>query len=211
MTAKRNESRNLQQDLRDSAHKVWLAGLGALSTVEAEGTKLFQQLVDKGRTLESEGKEQVKKARERVESEVEKATGKVKDRVGGAVGDFGDTLEQTLTDVLHRFGVPTRDEIRDLTKRVEELNNKVDRLKGVVPAAKKAAGRKVYHVAPHDDGWKVEAEGASRATSVHSTKEEALNAGRELAKSQVPSQIVVFKKDGSVQTEYTYDEDVVTN
>jgi poly(hydroxyalkanoate) granule-associated protein len=211
MTAKRNETRNLQQDLRDSAHKVWLAGLGALSTVEAEGTKLFQQLVDKGRTLESEGKEQVKKARVRVESEVEKASVKVKDRVGDAVEGFGDTLEQTLTDVLHRFGVPTRDEIRDLTKRVEELNGKVDSLRGVAPVAKKEVDRKVYHIATHEDGWKVEAEGASRATSVHPTKEEALNAGRELAKSHVPSQVVVYKKDGTVQTEYTYDEEAVTN
>lgn len=211
MTTKRNENRNLQQDLRDSAHKVWLAGLGALSTVEAEGTKLFQQLVDKGRTLESEGKEQVKKARVRVETEVDKATGKVKDRVGDAVEGLGDTLEQKLTDVLHRFGVPTRDEIRDLTKRVEELNGKVDRLRTGAPAAKKTADRKVYHVAPHEDGWKVEAEGASRATSVHPTKDEALNAGRELAKNQAPSQIVVYKKDGTVQTEYSYDEEAVTN
>lgn len=206
-----NVNSNLQKDLRESAHKVWLAGLGALSTVEEEGSKLFQQLVDKGRTLESEGKQQVKKARERVESGVDKAADKVKSRVGGMVDDFGDTLEEKLTEVLHRFGVPTRDEIRDLTKRVEELNSKVDRLKGSGAAAKAAAGRKVYHVAPHDDGWKVEAEGASRASSLHDTKDEALTAGRELAKSQTPSQVVVHRKDGSVQTEYTYDEETVTH
>jgi poly(hydroxyalkanoate) granule-associated protein len=120
---------------------VWLAGLGALSTVEEEGSKLFQQLVDKGRTLESEGKEQVKKARVRVESEVDRAAEKVKSKLGGVVGDVGDTLEEKLTAVLHRFGVPTRDEIRDLTKRVEELNSKVDRLK-TAPAAKKPAAER---------------------------------------------------------------------
>jgi poly(hydroxyalkanoate) granule-associated protein len=206
-----NEDRNLQQDLRDSAHKVWLAGLGALSTVEAEGTRLFQQLVEKGRTLESEGRDQMKKARERVETEVDKASGQFKERMGGAVDDFGDTLEAKLTEVLHRFGVPTRDEIRDLSRRVEELNSKVDRLKGPSTAKRPAADRKVFHVAPHEEGWKVEAEGATRAASVHTTKEEALAAGRELAKGHLPSQVVVHKKDGTIQTEYTYDEDVVTN
>lgn len=134
-----NENRNMQHELRESAHKVWLAGLGALSTVEEQGSKLFQQLVDKGRDLESEGKEQVKKARSRAESEVDRATERVKSKVGGVVGDVGDVLEEKLTEVLHRFGVPTRDEIRDLTKRVEELNSKVDRLK--TPAAPKKAAK----------------------------------------------------------------------
>jgi outer membrane murein-binding lipoprotein Lpp len=42
------------------------------------------------------------------------------------------------------MGVPTRDEIHELTRRVEELNAKVDRLRaapaagGARPAAKKA-------------------------------------------------------------------------
>jgi len=146
MTTKRttNENRDPQAEIRESAHKVWLAGLGALSTIESEGAKLFQQLVEKGRDLEDEGKEQVKRARERVETEVEKAASKVKSRVGDTFGDVGDTLEAKLTEVLHRFGVPTRDEIRDLAKRVEELNSKVDRLKATPPAAKKsgAAERK---------------------------------------------------------------------
>jgi poly(hydroxyalkanoate) granule-associated protein len=216
---KADTDRNLQQELRDSAHRVWLAGLGALSTVEEQGRELFQQLVDKGQVLESEGKEKFGKARTRVESEVERAKtrfesemGKAKSRFGARAEEVGSTLEDRLTEVLHRFGVPTRDEIRDLTDRVEELNSKVDRLKtnSSRPAAT-AAGLKVYHVAPHDEGWKVEAEGASRATSVHSTKDEALTAGRELAKNQAPSRVVVHKKDGTFQTEYTYEDDAVTN
>lgn len=124
-TKKATETKKLDDELRDSAHRVWLAGLGALSTVEEQGSKLFQQLVDKGRDLESEGKERMKKARERVESEVDRTAKKVKSRVG----DLGESLEDKMTDVLHRFGVPTRDEIRDLTKRVEELNSKVDKLR----------------------------------------------------------------------------------
>jgi poly(hydroxyalkanoate) granule-associated protein len=143
MTSKRtNEHRNPQAEIRESAHKVWLAGLGALSTIESEGAKLFQQLVERGRDFESEGKEQMKKARERVETEVDKAASRVKERVGGTFDEVGDTVEAKLTEVLHRFGVPTRDEIRDLAKRVEELNSKVDGLKGAAPAKKSGAARK---------------------------------------------------------------------
>jgi uncharacterized protein YjbJ (UPF0337 family) len=66
--------------------------------------------------------------------------------------------------------------------------------------------RKSYVVSPHaDGGWKVQAEGARRASSVHRTKAEAQAAGKELARNHVPSQLLVYKKDGLVvQEEQTY-------
>jgi uncharacterized protein YjbJ (UPF0337 family) len=61
-------------------------------------------------------------------------------------------------------------------------------------------------VRPHPEkGWKVEAEGARRASSVHRTKAEAVAAAKELARGKAPSQVLVYKKDGvSVQEEKTY-------
>ena len=66
---------------------------------------------------------------------------------------------------------------------------------------------KTYLVKPHaDGGWKVQAEGKSRATSVHRTKAEAVAAGKELARSKLPSQLLVYKQDGfEVQEERTYE------
>jgi uncharacterized protein YjbJ (UPF0337 family) len=65
---------------------------------------------------------------------------------------------------------------------------------------------KTYAVLSHaDGGWKVQAEGADRASSVHRTKAEAVAAGKELARRQAPSQLLVYKKDGlEVQEEQTY-------
>jgi uncharacterized protein YjbJ (UPF0337 family) len=65
---------------------------------------------------------------------------------------------------------------------------------------------KTYLVRPHPEkGWKVEAEGARRASSVHRTKPEAVAAAKELARSRAPSQVLVYKKDGlSVQEEKAY-------
>jgi len=66
---------------------------------------------------------------------------------------------------------------------------------------------KTYVVTPHaDGGWKVQVEGANRATSVHRTKAEAVAAGKELARSKTPSQLLVYKEDGfEVQEERTYE------
>jgi uncharacterized protein YjbJ (UPF0337 family) len=67
---------------------------------------------------------------------------------------------------------------------------------------------KTYLVRPHPEkgkGWRVEAEGAKRASSVHRTKAEAVAAAKEKARSQTPSQVLVYKQDGlNVQEEKTY-------
>lgn len=68
-------------------------------------------------------------------------------------------------------------------------------------------GRSVYHVLPATEGWQLKGAGADRAVSNHATKKEALTAGRELAHSKVPSQLVVHKSDGTIQESWTYDSD----
>ena len=72
-------------------------------------------------------------------------------------------------------------------------------------AAQRMGERKTYVVTTHaDGGWKVQAEGASRATSVHETKGEAVSNAKKLARSHQPSQLLVYKQDGTLQTEHTY-------
>ena len=72
-------------------------------------------------------------------------------------------------------------------------------------ATRRLGERKTYFVSTHEGGgWKVQAEGTSRATSVHKTKGEAVASARELARSKPPSQLLVYKQDGTVQTEQTY-------
>jgi uncharacterized protein YdaT len=70
------------------------------------------------------------------------------------------------------------------------------------------ADRKTYHVTPNQEGgWNVKGEGASRASSTHETKADAVDRARELAKSQSLGQVVVHKQDGTIQTEYTCGKD----
>ena len=67
--------------------------------------------------------------------------------------------------------------------------------------------RKTYHVTTHRYGWQVKAAGAQRASSVESTKAEAVERARELAKAADLGQVVVHKQDGVIQTEWTYGKD----
>jgi Uncharacterized protein conserved in bacteria (DUF2188) len=64
--------------------------------------------------------------------------------------------------------------------------------------------RNTYRLMPQSGGgWRIEGEGV-RSSGVHRTKEEAVRIARVQAKANKPSQLLVYKKDGTVQTERTY-------
>jgi len=112
-----DQAKKLGDDVMNVGRNVWLAGLGAYSWAEEETRKTFDDLINRGQKFEKNEKNVVSKT-------IDEATTKAK--------DFGtkveDTVHDTVTTVLHRAGVPSRDEIRTLIDRVEELNKKVEKL-----------------------------------------------------------------------------------
>ncbi|MFL6233427.1 MAG: phasin family protein [Thermoanaerobaculia bacterium] len=119
--------KNVQEEIKESVHRIWLAGLGALAAAEEEGGKIFGRLVERGRDVESKGKVEVDKMK--VDAERFKA------KAESAFETWGDRFDEKLTATLRRLGVPTREEIRNLTQKVEELNAKIELLKPRVTPA----------------------------------------------------------------------------
>lgn len=71
-----------------------------------------------------------------------------------------------------------------------------------------ATKRRIIRVVPNSKkgGWKVTR--ANRTVSTHQKKTTAVQTGRRLAKKgQGPSQLVIHKKNGRIQTEHTYQKD----
>jgi poly(hydroxyalkanoate) granule-associated protein len=124
-TTTTTNEKNLQEDLKESAYRVWLAGLGALAAAGEEGAKAFNRLVDRGREAEGRSKDDFKAQADKAKEQFDKAKGKA----GEQWEEWSEKLDEVLTRSLHRLGVPTRDEIRTLTQRVEELTAKVEGLK----------------------------------------------------------------------------------
>jgi len=126
-TTETGTEKNVQEELKESVHRIWLAGLGALATAEEEGGKIFSRLVDRGRDVESKGKVEVDKMKSDAE--------RFKAKAESAFETWGDRFDEKLTATLRRLGVPTREEIRNLTQKVEELNAKIETLKPRVTPA----------------------------------------------------------------------------
>lgn len=127
----------LAQTVKDSAHQIWLAGLGAFAKAQEEGNKVFDALVKEGETIQ-------KKTRQAADEKIAIVTGK-------AVGTW-DRLEQVFEDrvakALGSLGVPTKKDIDKLSKRVAELTVVVQKLTEAQEAAEKAAAKPAAKAAP---------------------------------------------------------------
>jgi len=62
------------------------------------------------------------------------------------------------------------------------------------------------HVVPHDGGWAVKPEGGSRASSIYSTQQDAIDRGRELARSQ-GTELLIHGRDGRIRARDSHGHD----
>jgi poly(hydroxyalkanoate) granule-associated protein len=115
---------SLRNELTKRGREVWLAGLGALATVEEEGTKLFGQLVDRGKQFEEERRQELEEATEKAREQGDQALSQLEE----AGEETQSLLLNTVNAALERFGVPTRNEVDHLSEKVETLSRQVDDL-----------------------------------------------------------------------------------
>lgn len=108
----------VREEVTTAGKNVWFAGLGAVAMVEDESRALFDRLVDRGKDFEKREKSAVSRAFDDVADRAKKLGRRVEDGV-----------QDRVAGTLHRFGVPTHGEIRELITRVEELNAKVDSIR----------------------------------------------------------------------------------
>ncbi len=73
----------------------------------------------------------------------------------------------------------------------------------------RSKGRTKFHITydRKKEDWKIKREKSTHVESAHPTKAKAVGRGRQMAKVQRPSQIVIHKKDGTIQEERTYGND----
>ena len=131
----------LAQAVTQSAQKIWLAGLGAFARARTEGDKLFDLLVEQGKTIRTKSGKAADLALKNVRSQAE-------DTLSTAQGKW-DKLEQVFEDrvsrSLNRLGVLTSKDVDELARQVSDLNDSVRALMGGAGAkrARKAPAKAV--------------------------------------------------------------------
>lgn len=96
-----------------AGRNLYFAGLGVAVLGGDRAAKVFDGLVEKGRSL-----------REQRETAAADKTG-LKTRLTGLGKAAGERVQNGINGTLNRFGIPNREEIRGLTRSVEQLTEKV--------------------------------------------------------------------------------------
>lgn len=67
--------------------------------------------------------------------------------------------------------------------------------------------RNVYHVLPKGDDWEVRLEGNKTNEGIYNRKVDAISRARDLAMDARLGQVIVHRRNGTIESESTYGED----
>lgn len=144
----------LASTVKESAHQIWLAGLGAFAKAQVEGNKVFDALVKEGEMIQAKTR---KVADDKMAEVAMKAAG------------TWDRLEQVFEDRVARalgsLGVPSKKDIDRLSRRVAELTEVVQQLtEGKAPKAAKPAAVPATKAAVKPAAPRAKAKAAAKPT-----------------------------------------------
>jgi len=130
------EAKDMSQAVLDSAREIWLAGLGAFSRAQAEGTKVFETLVKQGAVLETRTRRVATDTAAAARGAAKAKVKEVKQGVGGTWDKLEQVFEARVARALSKLGVHTQSDVERLAERVDALSDAVNQLiksKGAVP------------------------------------------------------------------------------
>ena len=140
--------------LGESAQHVWWAGLGALQRAQAEGSRLFDTLVQEGAEVDRDGRRRAGERTDSMREEVEAKFDQARDTAASGWSRLERAFDERLRSALRRLDVPERDEVDLLRKQVQTLRSQVTKLQANQRAAQAMAEAQVQAEAqanPLDD------------------------------------------------------------
>lgn len=124
------------QGWSESARQVWLAGVGAWTRAQAEGSRVFDGLVREGLEAERQG------ARTGTPGDEAGRTGEdARNFASGAWERMGQFVEDSVQRAMQRLGVPRREDMDALGRRIDALSAELREARAAAdPAPDPAAG-----------------------------------------------------------------------
>ena len=127
----------LAQTIKDSAHQIWLAGLGAFAKAQGGGGKVFETLMKEGVSLQRKTQTAAEEKLSDVAVKMTAMAGEVGQKANAQWDKLEGIFEQRTARALAKLGVPSAQTLADLGARLDALATAVARLQGVdAPAVK---------------------------------------------------------------------------
>jgi len=155
------QAERLSNTLSESAQQIWLAGVGAFGRAQAEGAKLFEALVKEGLSLEKTARGFAGGRADFVRDAVESQVGQARERATDTWDKLEKVFEARVQKALVKLGVPSREDLADLSRRVEGLTAELRRQQAPKATAKRAPAKAAKPVLSKAKG-RVEGKAAPR-------------------------------------------------
>ncbi len=128
----------LAGQVKDSAQQIWLAGMGAFARAQAEGTKVFESLVEEGASLQKKTQSAAEDRIGEVAQRMSSMAGNVQAKAGQQWDRLEAIFEERTAKALSKLGVPSAKDVDALRDRIDELSAKVSKLSNAAPAKRAA-------------------------------------------------------------------------
>lgn len=126
--AQATDVKDMSKAVLDSSRQIWLAGLGAFSRAQAEGTKVFETLVRQGEAIEARTRRAAKDKAVAARDAAQATAKEVQKMAGGTWDRLEKVFEDRVARALSRLGVHTQRDVDRLAARVDALSEAVNDL-----------------------------------------------------------------------------------
>jgi poly(hydroxyalkanoate) granule-associated protein len=127
-SAPATDVKDLPKAVLDSSRQIWLAGLGAFSRAQAEGTKVFETLVKQGEAIESRTRRAATDTAAAARDAAQAKAKEMQKMAGGTWDKLEKVFEDRVARALSRLGVHTQKDVDRLAARVDALSEAVNEL-----------------------------------------------------------------------------------
>ena len=117
----------------ESAQQIWLAGLGAFAKAQAEGSRLFDSLVEEGAAFNATAHGETDNRIHGLRGNVAHAFEQVRERGQGTLDTIENLFAERSLKAMERIGLPGRGEMDALVQRVDRLERELATLRGSQP------------------------------------------------------------------------------
>lgn len=111
----------LAQTVKDSAHQIWLAGLGAFAKAQGEGGKVFETLIKEGVNLQKKTQAVAEEKLGDVAGKMTAMAGEVGHKANAQWDKLETIFEERTARAMAKLGVPNAKALAALVDRVAAL------------------------------------------------------------------------------------------
>ena len=107
---KESVNKQLAEGIRDSASRIWLAGVGAFTAAQNQGSGVFESLVEEGERVQK----QVKNAAEDAYTGVLTKASHAWDQL--SPDQLGRLFDDSVARALHAVSIPTKEDVEEAVR-----------------------------------------------------------------------------------------------